>query len=101
MCYPSGGYTRRAAAIIPSEETLKERADGIPEADKHEELPKDLQNEMKAYLTIPVAPEQVAEVKECKEHWHFHVEYLCVTRIMPKFHHVAFWLPSPHLYVTL
>ena len=58
----SGGYTKKAVAIIPSEDTLKERSEAIPEADRHEELPKDLQNEMKAYLTIPATPEQVSEV---------------------------------------
>lgn len=63
LSYFTGGYARRAVAIIPSEEVLKERLGGIPESEKHEELPKDLQNEMKAYLTIPTAPEQVAEVE--------------------------------------
>ena len=48
---------------MPTEELLKERADGIPEEDRHEDLPKDLQFEMKAYLTIPAVPEQVSEVR--------------------------------------
>ena len=65
----SGGFNRRAVAIIPSEAVLKERAEGVPESDKHEELPKDLQNEMKAYLTIPVAPEQVSAVREFGWNW--------------------------------
>ena len=41
--------------ILTSEETLKTRQDGIPEADRHEELPHDLQNEMKVRIldTIP------------------------------------------------
>lgn len=62
LSYFTGGYKRRAVAIVPTEELLKERTDGIPEEDKHEDLPKDLQFEMKAYLTIPAVPEQVSEV---------------------------------------
>ena len=48
--------------MITSEEELQKRQEGIPEAEKHEDLPKDLQNEMKAYLTTPVIPDQVIEV---------------------------------------
>ena len=48
--------------IIPTEEVLKERVAGVPEADKPEDIPSDLHNEMKAYLTVPYIPEQVAEV---------------------------------------
>ena len=59
LSYFTGGYKRRAVAILPTEDVLKARCDGIPEADRPESLPQDLQNEMKAYLTIPSIPDQV------------------------------------------